>query len=113
MRYAYQRLNGGSAPATPGFNALRQNGHLTGRLTPPRPFRPLSRRSGRIPALPYTPLRSFQSGRHQPRRAMISHRTAITPLTSCLTTRVHFSHCLLYVLVDEGVGMGILLEGKV
>ena len=31
---------------------FRQNGSLTGRLTPPRPFRPLSRRSGRIPALP-------------------------------------------------------------
>ena len=25
MRYAYDRPTGGSAPATPGFNALRQN----------------------------------------------------------------------------------------
>jgi len=41
--------------------------------------------------LPYPPLRSFQSGHHQPRRAMISHRTAITPLTSCLTPGVHFT----------------------
>jgi hypothetical protein len=30
MRYACQLSNGGSAPATPGFNALRQNGHFYG-----------------------------------------------------------------------------------
>jgi hypothetical protein len=30
MRYACQLPNGGSAPATPGFNALRQNGHFYG-----------------------------------------------------------------------------------
>src|SRR5215510_4509809 len=45
------------------------------------PFRRLSRRSGCVPALPYPPLSYFQSGSHQPRRAMIFHRTAITPLT--------------------------------
>src|SRR5258707_391479 len=91
MRYAYQRLNGGSAPATPGFNALRQNGHLTGRLTPPRPFRPLSRRSGRIPASPYPPLRYFQSGPTVTSPSTFFQRTAITPLTSCLTSGVHFN----------------------
>ena len=53
------------------------------------PFRPLSRRSGCVPALPYPPLRYFQSGSHQPRRARIFHRTATTPLTFCLTGRVH------------------------
>ena len=30
MRYTRQLRNGGSAPATPGFNALRQNVHLYG-----------------------------------------------------------------------------------
>ena len=35
----------------------RQNGNLAGRSQPPPPFRPLSRRSGRFPALPYPPLR--------------------------------------------------------
>ena len=35
----------------------RQNGCGAGRLAPPTPFRPLSRRSGRFPALPYPPLR--------------------------------------------------------
>jgi len=44
--------------------------------------------------VPYPPLRFFQSGRHQPRRATIFCRTAITPLTSCLTPGVHFSRNL-------------------
>jgi hypothetical protein len=36
----------------------RQNGCRAGRLrAAPPPFRPLSRRSGRFPALPYPPLR--------------------------------------------------------
>ena len=57
------------------------------------PFRLLSRRSGCVPALPYPPLRCFQSGSHQPRRAMIFHRTATTPLTFCLTPGVHRTSC--------------------
>ena len=82
---------GGSAPATPGFNAVAPEWLFKGRLSPPPPFRPPSRRSGRIPALPYPPLRCFQSGSHQPRRSRLSQRTAITPLTSCLTPGVHFT----------------------
>ncbi len=35
----------------------RQSGCGAGRLPPPPPFRPLSRRSSRIPALLYPPLR--------------------------------------------------------
>lgn len=35
----------------------RQNDCGAGRLAPPQPFRPLSRRSSRIPALLYPPLR--------------------------------------------------------
>jgi hypothetical protein len=42
--------------------------------------------------VPYPPLRYSQSGRHQPRRATIFCRTAITPLTHCLTPGVHFSY---------------------
>src|SRR5437667_5478203 len=43
------------------------------------PFRLLSRRSGCVPALPYPPLRYFQSESHQPRRAMIG-----SPHSDCL-----------------------------
>src|SRR5262249_9617332 len=61
------------------------------RVAPPPLFRPLGRRSSRIPAGLYPPPRYFQGGLNQPRRAMIFHRTAITPLTSCLNPGVHFS----------------------
>ncbi len=70
---------------------LRQNGcFLMGRLSPPLPFRPLSRRSGSIPGEPYPPLRYFQSGSTATSPSMTFHRTAITPLTLCLTPGVHF-----------------------
>lgn len=52
-------MNGeGFALALPGFNALRQacSGPGGGRRHL-RSFPPLSRRSGRFPALPYPPLR--------------------------------------------------------
>ena len=81
---------GGSAPATPGFNAVAPEWlFTTGRRLPPLSFRPLSRRSGRIPALPYPPLRYFQSGSTATSPTIASQRTAITPLTSCLTPGVH------------------------
>ena len=56
----------------------------------PVPLRQLSRRSGCVPAEPYPPL---SHGHHAPqpcRRTTILHRTALTPLTSCLTPGVHF-----------------------
>src|SRR6266446_6997681 len=84
------RLNWGLRPQTPGiyrFQARMACGG--GGLSRLLPFRLLSRRSGCVPALPYPPLRYFQSGSHQPRRAMIFHRTATTPLTFCLTRGVH------------------------
>ena len=43
------------APRIYSFHARMARG--AGRLTLPSPFRPLSRRSGRFPALPYLPLR--------------------------------------------------------
>jgi hypothetical protein len=46
---------GPRAPRIYRFRARMARG--AGRLTPPSPFRPLSRRSGRFPALPYPPLR--------------------------------------------------------
>ena len=91
MTNSCQLLIGGSAPATLGFNAFAPEWIFTGRLTPPRPFRPLSRRSGRIPALPYPPLRYFQSGSTATPPAMLLHPTATTPLTSCLTPGVQFT----------------------
>jgi transposase InsO family protein len=58
----------------------------------------LSRRSGCVPAEPYPPLSSVQSGATQLRRTMIFHRTALTPFTPCLTQGVH---CILLPLPDE------------
>ena len=61
--FSFAGIATGALPLRPrDLPQLRQNGSITGRLRPPRPFRPLSRRSGRIPALPYPPLRCFQSG---------------------------------------------------
>src|SRR6185295_18031260 len=89
MRASFQA---GALPLRPrDLTQLRQNGSFsTGRPKPPLSFRPLSRRSGRIPALPYPPLRYFQSGSTAASLSMLLHRTAITPLTSCLTPGVHF-----------------------
>jgi hypothetical protein len=70
-------------------------------LVRPQPFQPLSRRSGRIPALPYPPLRYSQSGLEPSCRAMIVHRTAIAPLTLCLTPGVHFTKQLLVPTLCE------------
>jgi hypothetical protein len=87
--------NWGRYPQTPEFFAFQPEWIVlgSGLRPPPGPFRPLSRRSGCVPAVPYPPLRYSQSGRHQPRRAMIFHRTAITPLTHCLSRGVHSSCC--------------------
>jgi hypothetical protein len=53
----HRKLTTGALPLRPrDLTLLRQDGCRMGRRTPPRPFRPLSRRSGRIPALPYPPL---------------------------------------------------------
>jgi hypothetical protein len=82
----------GRCPHTPGiyriFARMTERGGTWPGL---RSFRLLSRRSGCVPAVPYPPLRSFQSGLYQPRRAIIFQPTAITPLTSCLTPGVQFS----------------------
>jgi len=55
-------LDGDSVPKPLGFTAFAPEWQLGSRSGSRRsePFRPLSRRSGRIPALPYPPLRSFQ-----------------------------------------------------
>jgi hypothetical protein len=85
-------LTWGRCPQTPGI--YRIPARMTergGRSLGLRSFRRLSRRSGCVPAVPYPPLRSFQSGLLQPRRAMIYQRTAITPLTRCLTPGVQFN----------------------
>jgi len=63
---------GGSAPKPPGFTAFAPRYIvfvllLEGRRLPPRTSRPLSRRSGRIPALPYPPLSSTILSTDNPR----------------------------------------------
>ena len=81
----------GRCPQPPGIYRLTarmtRRGGGSFRL---RSFRQLSRRSGCVPAVPYPPLRCFQSGRNTTRRAMIFQRTATTPLIRCLTPGVHF-----------------------
>src|SRR5258708_35821873 len=96
---------GGAAPKAPGI--YRIPARMTergGRSLGLRSFRLLSRRSGCVPAVPYPPLRSFQSGLLQPRRAMIYQRTAITPLTLCLIPGVQFNKPLSFQLkgIDHG-----------
>src|SRR5579862_1418681 len=93
-RIAVLLRNWGLRPQTPG--ALREGDGGPVSLL----FRPLSRRSGCVPAEPYPPLRFFQGGRLQPRRATIVQRTAITPLTSCRTPRVHFKDDLVPLLLQ-------------
>jgi len=80
--------NGGSAPATLGFNAVAPEWSFYGRLAPPRPFWPLSRRSGRIPALPSS-AQVLPEWINRNLAAIASQPTAITPLTSCLPFGVH------------------------
>jgi hypothetical protein len=94
----------GRCPHTPGIYRIfaRMTGR-GGRSLGLRSFRLLSRRSGCVPAVPYPPLRSPQSGLLQPRRAMIYQPTAITPLTSCLTPGVQFTPA--HWRVKPGVGV--------
>lgn len=47
----------GLPSCTQDLSLSRQNDDGAGRPAPPSPFRPLSRRSSRIPALLYPPLR--------------------------------------------------------
>ena len=87
-----ESLKLGRCPQTPGIYRIAARMTERGsRSLDLRSFRPLSRRSGCVPAVPYPPLRSFQSGSPQTRRAMIYQRTAITPLTRCLTPGVQFT----------------------
>jgi hypothetical protein len=79
----------GRCPQTPGIYRFPARMKARGgRSLDLRSFRPLSRRSGCVPAVPYPPLRSFQSGFFQRCRAMIFQPTAPTPLTRCLTPGV-------------------------
>jgi hypothetical protein len=80
----------GRCPQTPGIYRPEARMSNRGGWRRPRPFRLLSRRSGCVPAVPYPPLRFFQSGLYQLRRAIIFQRTATTPLTRCLTPGVQF-----------------------
>ena len=80
----------GRCPQTPGIHRIGAGMSNGGGWRRPRSFRLLSRRSGCVPAVPYPPLRFFQSGLDHPRRATIFQRTATTPLTCCLTPGVQF-----------------------
>ena len=91
MRLLRWRSPLGALPPNPrDFSLWARMSHGGSRSLRFRSFRLLSRRSGCVPAVPYPPLRCFQSGQLQPRRATIFCRTAIVPLTSCLTPGVQF-----------------------
>ena len=93
----------GRRPQTPGIYRFRARMKACGgRWLGLRSFRPLSRRSGCVPAVPYPPLRSLQSGTFQPRRAMIFQPTATTPLTRCLTPGVQSTGAPFW----DGIGRG-------
>ena len=82
----------GRCPQTPGIYRIPAGmTERGGRSLCLRSFRPLSRRSSCVPAELYPPLKFFQSGLPQPRRAMICQRTAITPLNCRLIPGVQFS----------------------
>ena len=103
MRVLRAFLPWGRCPQTPGIYRISPEWLQRGRALPaPKAIPAAGRRSSRIPALPYPPPRYVQGGRHQLRRATILQRTAITPLTSCLTPRVHF-RALLSLLLACGL----------
>ena len=74
---------------------------------PPPVFRPLSRRSGCVPAEPYPPPRYFQRALYQLRRATNSAANG-DYLTGCLTMkwlfRFHFARPFRLPLVGRGAG---------
>src|SRR2546426_7384201 len=84
--------HGGSAPATRGFNAVAPEWLAgCGAAKTAAPAIPAAESTlGSHPCVAHPPLRCLQSGLHQPRRAILLQRTAITPLTSCLSPGVHF-----------------------
>ncbi len=68
----------GAAPETPRFIALAPESLCYFGAASTAPAIPASESAlGRISALLYPPLRCFQNGPYQPRRAMIFHWTAI------------------------------------
>jgi len=86
----------GPAPKPPGFSAsFRQNGppNFTGTRTAcPLPFRPLSRSLGLLPSIALSRPTQVRSLSTQPvRYASKRQRTVPIPLTSCLTSGVHFN----------------------
>src|SRR5215475_2617950 len=89
----------GSAPKPPGFTAFSPPEWLladfkgTGLIARPQPFRPLNRSLGLLPSIALS--RPVQVGSVSTTSLVAStknQRTAITPLTWCLTFGVHRIH---------------------
>ena len=101
-RIAVLLRNWGLRPQTPA-GALRKEGGFAASLL----FRPLSRRSGCVPAEPYPPPRYFQRALYQLRRATNSAANG-DYLTGCLTMkwlfRFHFARPFRLPLVGRGAG---------
>jgi hypothetical protein len=96
-------LFGGSAPATPGFNAVAPEwlfGHEAACAAPaiPAPESAL----GSHPCVALSSAQVFPEWMYQPSPSTLLQRTATTPLTWCLTPGVHFIRCIYTFLSIPG-----------
>jgi hypothetical protein len=91
MRYACQLANGASAPATPGFNASRQNGYFYGAADAAPAIPAAESALGSHPCVALSSAQVFPEWINRNLSVHVFQRTAITPLTLCLTSGVHFT----------------------
>jgi hypothetical protein len=83
---------GGSAPATPGFNAVAPEWLFGCGAAYAAPAIPASESAlGSHPCVALSSAQVFPEWMYQPSPSTFLQRTAIAPLTSCLTPGVHFS----------------------
>src|SRR5213080_4712010 len=88
--------DGGSAPATPGFNAVAPEWLVAYGAADAAPAIPAAESTlGSHPCVALSSAQVPPEWITQPRRAILLQRTAITPLTSCLSPGVHFISLLL------------------
>src|SRR5579883_1386199 len=81
---------GGAAPATPGFTAFGPEWRFY-RAANAAPAVPAAESAlGSHPCVALSSAQVLPEWPHQYRRSMLLQRAAITPLTSCLSLRVHF-----------------------
>ena len=91
MRYACQLPNGGSAPTTLGFNAVAPEWWIFNGAADAAPAFPAPESTLRShPCVALSSAQVLPEWTTTIPTAMIFQSTAISPLASCLTQRVHF-----------------------